>query len=650
MKLLAVLLLIALVPMAVPLPGHNMALSGVALARQLQPTPGYDEQLGETFTQNFSVLSINVTAVQQEDSNGYGPAYLLNGLSSAGYWYQVGLAYNWPNTNGGYTTGFSMVYEVWNSSGTSAFPSSGGGLVSFSGPVNPGDEIQLSLQFSGGYVTMQAYDWNTGASAIETYSAEGASYFQGLPSEPSNQDGFFTGIMTEWYHSEPYYGNEQQVTYLQQRMDSAWLWVSEFNTANSGAVFYSSTSSPVNLSSTLYQYAADGAVEYASRSMFITGLVHMSLASFSAVPVVTDAGMPAVADFNISVSGGLEPYTYSVYLGNGTRVYSVTLNSSNFSTSLNLGNLSPGSYFYYVQAADSYGETVNSSIVTVKINPDPSLFVLSSKAVTDVGLHVTINSSVSLGTPPYNYAWYVNGSKVGIYQNFTFVPDYAGNYSISAVVTDSAGYTLHKNITTKVNPDPTVLIMLSRQVIDRGMNVTFNVKVNGGTQPYSYLWYIGGKEVNPNASFTFTSAGNYTVEASIADSAGFRVNNNATVHVNADPIISALMLKPYSTSIFYTVNRANMTVQLAGGTPPYRYTWYINGKNVSVTGVPSYTYQLPTGEYTLQVKAMDSAGYSLTSKPVTVSSGYDYFSIAAIAATLVVAAVLLLRKLTRDKI
>jgi hypothetical protein len=37
-----------------------------------------------------------VTAVAQTDaSSGYGPAYLLNGLTDKGYWYQVGLAWNW---------------------------------------------------------------------------------------------------------------------------------------------------------------------------------------------------------------------------------------------------------------------------------------------------------------------------------------------------------------------------------------------------------------------------------------------------------------------------------------------------------------------------------------------------------------------------
>ena len=51
-----------------------------------------------------------------------GPAYLLNGLTSAGYWYQVGLSWNWAELNGGYDAGFHFNYNVFNSAGTVGTP------------------------------------------------------------------------------------------------------------------------------------------------------------------------------------------------------------------------------------------------------------------------------------------------------------------------------------------------------------------------------------------------------------------------------------------------------------------------------------------------------------------------------------------------
>ncbi|MDG6981515.1 MAG: hypothetical protein JRN51_10450, partial [Nitrososphaerota archaeon] len=78
--------------MALPRPVGPGSVGPAAGGLGAQPgaSPGYDEQIGATFTQDFSTLAFNVTAVGQVDSNGYGPGYLLNGLTAAGYWYQVG--------------------------------------------------------------------------------------------------------------------------------------------------------------------------------------------------------------------------------------------------------------------------------------------------------------------------------------------------------------------------------------------------------------------------------------------------------------------------------------------------------------------------------------------------------------------------------
>ena len=158
-----------------------MALSSSSSELRGHGPPGqnnqaaFDEQLGITFTQSFTSLEYNVTAVEQTDPTlDTGPAYLLNGLSNNGYWYQVGLSYNWgPGQNPG--TGFDMNYEVFDSFGNSIYPTQGGGISSFSGPVNQGDTVVLNLYFgTSGQVAMIAEDLNTASYAEQTFSAEGA--------------------------------------------------------------------------------------------------------------------------------------------------------------------------------------------------------------------------------------------------------------------------------------------------------------------------------------------------------------------------------------------------------------------------------------------------------------------------------------------
>jgi len=199
---------------------------------------GYDEQLGLTFTQSYTSMAYNVTAVEQTDPIlNDGPAYLLNGVSSTGFWYQVGVSWDWaPGNNPG--NGFDMNYEVYDTSGNSIFPTNGqGGLDAFSGPVNPGDLILLSLYFSNSSssVVMSAEDTNTSSKASEVYSSMGATYFSGFPDAIADQNGFFTGLMTEWYHVNPSSSDEESVIYSNYgfSLSSAWMRMDEWDPSNS---------------------------------------------------------------------------------------------------------------------------------------------------------------------------------------------------------------------------------------------------------------------------------------------------------------------------------------------------------------------------------------------------------------------------------
>lgn len=237
----------------------------------------YDEQFGLTFANNFTILTYNVTAVAQEDTSDLGPAYLLNGLSNTGYWYQIGLAYNWPVYGGNqYTPGFQAIYEIFNSSGASI--STGGSSLSMSGEINSGDTVTLSLYFSNGNVLLTAHDLNTGAYGSTSYNAEGADEFVGNPTSTAT-NGFFTGLMTEWYHAFPWYGPGNLVTYnpFGTISSPAWLWVDEFfcygGSANclSGrtTLFFNSTNNAVYPSYTFDSNAAQ--LNYLPGGEFTTG-------------------------------------------------------------------------------------------------------------------------------------------------------------------------------------------------------------------------------------------------------------------------------------------------------------------------------------------------------------------------------------------
>ena len=361
------------------------------------PQANYDEQLGITFAQSFTSLQYNVTAVEQSDSYGYGPAYLLNGLSDQGYWYQVGLSWHWPYLSGGYVSSFSLNYEVFNSSGQSVFPSKGGGLLSYSGPINQGDLVLLSMYYLSGKVIMYSKDWNTGATASESYSSEGATSFIGLSGRAADSNGFFTGLMTEQYHVSPYYGTEARVIYSNHgvALSSAIMWIDEYN-VNTSQVLFGQSSSQVYYNSNPSQFqsfSSNGAFEASNAYEFATGsesLIGITL-SYSIQGGGVGYSPPELSYISIGVKQSttltLQPTTY--YMDNGT-VWSVA-------------NLLGGS-------------TSNERWVT---NQTTQELVTSPQTIELAYVHefsVTIGSSPSGAgtTTPAGTAWYSAQSEITI--------------------------------------------------------------------------------------------------------------------------------------------------------------------------------------------------------------------------------------------
>ena len=304
------------------------ATNSPALLAPSDPVANYNEQLGLTFTQSFSSLAYNVTALALADDYGVGPAYLLNGLSTAGYWYQVGVSYNWPYSTGGHSQGFYFNYNVFNSAGTVVLPSSGGGgALPFSGPINSGDLVLLSLTFSNGAVVMYAQDWNTGASARITYSSRSAASFVGLPSSTANSNGFFSGVMTEWYHVNPYYGDMTAVTYTNYafNLSSAWMWMDEWNPSDRTWTGKWSDQTLAQYSSNLSQlqsFSSHGAKVYSNAYTFITG----STTSLTFLP--TGQSNPLSTTNQFIVTYTFNNAVQTVYAQNGTLTFSADLNTN----------------------------------------------------------------------------------------------------------------------------------------------------------------------------------------------------------------------------------------------------------------------------------------------------------------------------------
>jgi outer membrane protein assembly factor BamB len=156
--------------------------------------------------------------------------------------------------------------------------------------------------------------------------------------------------------------------------------------------------------------------------------------------------------------------------------------------------------------------------LTVSISP--------TSVIMDVGQSQNFTSSVSGGTSPFIYHWYLNGVTVlgAKSQNWTFSPISPDSYTVFVNVTDKDGTIEKSNIASvTVNPALSVGISPAVSFVVLGHPLTFTSAVYGGTLPYYYQWYWNGTAV-PGAhstswTHTFTSEGSSTVYLRVTDSA-----------------------------------------------------------------------------------------------------------------------------------
>jgi hypothetical protein len=231
----------------------------------------------------------------------------------------------------------------------------------------------------------------------------------------------------------------------------------------------------------------------------------------------------------------------------------------------------------------SWSPHSQDSTVLYQAAPSPlSVSITPTSAVLDLGQHVTFTSSVSGGSSPYTYQWYLNGAAVGgaTSSSWAFTPASTGSYLIHLNVTDSLSKKAKSNVASvTVNPALSVSIQPFTSIITLGESVGFTSTVSGGTSPFAYKWYVNDSEVSgatsPSWTFTPTSTGYYQVCLKVTDGASATtLSNEAEVTVCA---------KTYNLTI--TTN--------AGGTtnPAPGIHTYNNGTNVGVTAIPDTNYK-----------------------------------------------------------
>ncbi len=299
-------------------------------------------------------------------------------------------------------------------------------------------------------------------------------------------------------------------------------------------------------------------------------------------------------------SFGTEPYSYFWFI-----------NGVNTTSGLYLSYTFPkaGNYNITLIIQDSQGARAEAYL-DISVVPTPKVSISLSKIVTDVGIPVRFNSSVSGGDPFFNYSWTVSGiGFVGYQQDMEYSFSQAGNYTVSVTIYDGSGNSAASSLNVRINDPPEALINATYSNIDPNVTDSFNPVITGGTPGFNYSWYIGSSLVGISGSlnYSFSAPGVYGLTLDVKDSQGETASYVTDITVSSYP----------EASIIYSGNSIDANVSetfrasSSGGIGPFSDQWIIGGQEYSGNTV-SHSFTDP-GNYTVQLIVSDSFGKDATS-------------------------------------
>lgn len=278
----------------------------------------------------------------------------------------------------------------------------------------------------------------------------------------------------------------------------------------------------------------------------------------------------------------------SIQVTGGVQPYIFKWN--NGKTSQNLVDIGAGSYTVEITDQNGCSQTL-SAVVS-----QPTKLVASLTHVNDVtcfeGTTGAVNITVVGGTTPYRYAW-SNGAATQDLQNIT-----AGTYSLK--ITDAKGCS-DSAITATIKEPPLLDVSVGHITNIRRYGLSagaLDINVTGGVQPYSYSWSNGAT----TQDISEVPGGDYSVNVKDANGCEKRIN--------------ASILQPPPLSVKLTTIRdincngdksGSIDINVSGGVAPYQFEWSNGMTTQNISGVPA-------GDYLVTVTDANGHQQSLNAK------------------------------------
>ena len=209
--------------------------------------------------------------------------------------------------------------------------------------------------------------------------------------------------------------------------------------------------------------------------------------------------------------------------------------------------------------------TVGHISSNINTNSNPQSFIYYNQVYEPLNTTVYLNATISEGTPPYTYQWYLNNTALNINSlNISYILQYKTNYSFYLLATDITGAVVHSNY-YNYTTNPYLIISVNKNYNDLNANVPVDITYNilQGSAPFSIVWNVNGKLSSYN-SIT-----------------GSNINNFSAYGLN---YVDLKIQDKFQTEYFnYTFFAHNITFETSNGIVNY-FILSLNGQTYTVNG------------------------------------------------------------------
>jgi gliding motility-associated-like protein len=264
---------------------------------------------------------------------------------------------------------------------------------------------------------------------------------------------------------------------------------------------------------------------------------------------------------DISVTGGVAPYTYSW---------------SNGSTDEDIFSLTAGSYSITVTDANNCSET---NVITL-IEPAPLVVTSTSVPATCQAPNGIVDITISGGTVPYAYSW-SNGST-----NQDLIGVATGTYTVTVTDANACEISYTDSVASISNMQLTAVV--KNALCYKDASGSIDLSPSHGLSPYSFAWSNGATTEDLSELLADT----YTVTVTDANQCTI---TETYVITESDSLYVELTSPIYhGTNNVSTYGGSDGSIDLTvfGGTAPYTYSWS-NGLVIEdISGLPAGTYSV----------------------------------------------------------